>query len=45
MNCYINKRTVEYLQSAFFSDCFFLEGLEMTLIRLLRNTPMSSLLP
>ena len=34
-----------YSQSAFFKDCFFLEGLEMTLILLLRNTPMLALLP
>lgn len=32
-------------QSAFLRDCFFLEGLEMTLILLLRKTPMSALLP
>lgn len=32
-------------QSAFLSDCFFLEGLEMTLMRLLRKTPMLALLP
>lgn len=35
----------EDLQSAFLRDCFFLEGLEMTLILLLRKTPMSALLP
>lgn len=33
------------VRSAFFKDCFFLEGLEMTLILLLRKTPMSALLP
>lgn len=32
-------------QSVFFKDCFFLEGLEMTLIRLLRKTPMFELVP
>lgn len=32
-------------QSAFFKDCFFLEGLEMTLILLLRKTPMLALFP
>lgn len=32
-------------QSAFFRDCFFLEGLEMTLILLLRNSPMLALFP
>ena len=31
----------EHSQSAFFKDCFFLEGLEMTLMRLLWKTPMS----
>lgn len=34
-----------YSQSAFLSDCFFLEGFEMTLMRLLRKTPMLALLP
>lgn len=33
------------LRSAFFSDCFFLEGLLMTFIRLEWNTPMSWPLP
>ena len=28
-----------YLQSAFLTDCFFFEGLEMTFIRLLGNKP------
>lgn len=32
-------------QSAFFKDCFFFEGLEMTLILLLRNSPMFALFP
>lgn len=32
-------------QSAFFKDCFFLEGLEMTLILLLKKTPMLALFP
>lgn len=32
-------------QSAFFKDCFFLEGLEMTLILLLRKSPMLALFP
>lgn len=36
---------VDNSQSAFFKDCFFLEGLEMTLILLLRNTPMLALFP
>jgi len=33
------------LQSAFLSDCFFLEGFEMTLIRRLEKVPMSRRLP
>lgn len=37
--------TVGNSQSAFLRDCFFLEGLEMTLILLLRKSPMLALFP
>jgi hypothetical protein len=35
----------KHSRSAFLSDCFFLDGLEMTLIRLLWKTPISWPLP
>lgn len=34
-----------HLQSAFLRDCFFFDGLEITLIRLLLNTPISCPFP
>lgn len=41
----MSVETVHHLQSAFFRDCFFLDGLEMTFILLLRKTPMLALFP
>lgn len=35
------KMLFEKLQSEFLTDCFFLEGFEITLILLLKNDPIS----